>query len=148
MSAFSVEGRTRTTEAVRVRDITREVAEVVRRSGIRDGICCVYSPLTTCAVRVNEFETGFLEDFASLLTRLAPSARRHAPPNAVASAEEEADSRKRWARCVSMLLGPAGESIPVSDRELCLGTWQRVLFVDVDGGRERENCWHVQVIGS
>ena len=30
-----------------------------------DGICCVYSPHTTCCVRVNEFESGIFEDFAS-----------------------------------------------------------------------------------
>ncbi len=126
MSA-SVEGRTRTTEAVRIRDITREVAEAVRRSGVRDGICCVFSPLTTCAVRVNEFEAGFVEDFATLLSRLVANGR---------------------ARGVSMLLGPAGESIPVSDSKLCLGTWQRVLFVQLDGEHEREQGWQVQVIGS
>ena len=36
--------------------------------------------------------------------------------------------------CMAMLLGPAGESVPVRDGELCLGTWQRVLFIELDRG--------------
>jgi secondary thiamine-phosphate synthase enzyme len=48
--------------------------------------------------------------------------------------------------CMAMLLGTAGESIPVRDGELCLGTWQRVLFLELD--RERERRWIVQVVGT
>jgi thiamine phosphate synthase YjbQ (UPF0047 family) len=47
---------------------------------------------------------------------------------------------------MSMLLGSAGESIPVRDGELLLGTWQRVLFIELD--RERDRRWLVQVVGS
>ena len=50
------------------------------------------------------------------------------------------------AHCMSMLLGSAGESIPVTDGELCLGQWQRVLFLELD--RERERRWLVQVVGN
>ncbi len=39
--------------------------------------------------------------------------------------------------CMSMLLGSAGESIPVGDGDLCLGTWQRVLFIELDRERDR-----------
>jgi hypothetical protein len=47
---------------------------------------------------------------------------------------------------MAMLLGTAGESIPVRDGELCLGTWQRVLFLELD--RERDRRWIVQVVGN
>jgi len=47
--------------------------------------------------------------------------------------------------CMSMLLGPAGESVPVREGELCLGTWQRILFLELD--RERDRRWLVQVVG-
>jgi len=43
------------------------------------------------------------------------------------------------------LLGTAGESIPIRDGELLLGTWQRVLFMELD--RERDRRWIVQVVG-
>jgi thiamine phosphate synthase YjbQ (UPF0047 family) len=44
-----------------------------------------------------------------------------------------------------MLLGTAGESIPILNGELQLGTWQRVLFLELD--RERDRRWIVQVVG-
>ena len=46
---------------------------------------------------------------------------------------------------MSMLLGPAGEAIPVQNGELCLGQWQRVLFLELD--RERDRRWLVKVVG-
>ncbi len=73
MKAYQHERHVRTAGGLHVIDITDEVAEVVRASGVRNGIACVYSPHTTCSVRVNEFEQGFLEDFATLLKRLVPS---------------------------------------------------------------------------
>ncbi|HWX08923.1 MAG TPA: YjbQ family protein, partial [Gaiellaceae bacterium] len=63
MKVFQHEKRLRTTGGLTVTDITDEVQTAVRESGINEGIACVYSPHTTCCVRVNEFETGFLEDF-------------------------------------------------------------------------------------
>ena len=47
--------------------------------------------------------------------------------------------------CMAMLLGTAGESIPIRNGELQLGTWQRVLFLELD--RERDRRWIVQVVG-
>ena len=60
MKVFQHERTLRTTGGLSVRDITDEVNDAVRESGITNGIACVYSPHTTCCVRVNEFEQGFL----------------------------------------------------------------------------------------
>ena len=132
-----------------MRDITDEVNQTVRDSGISNGIACVYSPHTTCSVRVNEFESGFLEDFAELLKRLVPSERYYAHDDWDRRTEnicaEDMDFGNGHAHCMSMLLGPAGESIPVVERSLQLGTWQRVLFLELD--RERDRRWIVQVVG-
>ena len=73
MKVFQRETELRTAGGLSVRDITEEVNEAVRESGITTGIACVYSPHTTCCVRVNEFEAGFIDDFAELLRRLVPS---------------------------------------------------------------------------
>ena len=78
MKVFQHERRLRTTGGLSVRDITDEVAEAVKESGVRDGIVCVYSPHTTCCVRVNEFEDGFLEDFTALLKSLVPRDKYYA----------------------------------------------------------------------
>jgi secondary thiamine-phosphate synthase enzyme len=117
-----------------VRDITADVNAVVRDTGMQTGIACVYSSHPACCVRINELETGFLEDFAALLLRLIPSER------------SSLDLQGRRAQCLSMLLGPAGEAIPVSGGELLLGQWQKVLFVGLHD--ERDGDWHVEVVGA
>jgi thiamine phosphate synthase YjbQ (UPF0047 family) len=60
VKVFQREHSLRTKGGLEIRDITDEVKECVAESGVNDGIACVYSPHTTCCVRVNEFETGFL----------------------------------------------------------------------------------------
>jgi secondary thiamine-phosphate synthase enzyme len=149
VKAYLHETQLRTAGGLTVTDITEEVREVVRASGVRDGICCVYSPHTTCSVRVNEWETGFLEDFAVLLRRLVPRDHYYAHDDWDRRTEnicpEDMDVGNGHSHCMSMLLGPAGESIPVREGELSLGTWQRILFLELD--RERDRRWLVQVVG-
>jgi secondary thiamine-phosphate synthase enzyme len=150
VKVFQDEKRLRTEGGLSVRDITDDVAEAVRESGVRDGIVCVYSPHTTCCVRVNEFEKGFLDDFARLLRKLVPSEGYYAHDDwgrrTENICEEDMESGNGHAHCMSMLLGSAGEAIPVREGELCLGTWQRVLFLELD--RQRDRRWLVQVVGS
>jgi secondary thiamine-phosphate synthase enzyme len=150
VKVFQHERRLRTAGGLSVRDITDEVNEVVADSGISDGIACVYSPHTTCCVRVNEFEQGFLDDFTALLKRLVPQGSYYAHDDWDRRTENLCEEDMRLgnghSHCMSMLLGTAGESIPVRDGELLLGTWQRVLFLELD--RERDRRWIVQVVGS
>jgi secondary thiamine-phosphate synthase enzyme len=153
MKVFQAERTFQTAGGLHVTDITEDVGEIVRESGVTDGICCVYSPHTTCCVRVNEYEQGMFEDFSALLRRLVPHAREtyyahddwdRRTENV--DCEEDKVMANGHAHCMSMILGSAGESIPVSDGELCLGTYQRVLFIELDRSRPRR--WLVKVVGS
>ena len=149
MKAYQHEVQLRTAGGLTVTDITEDVQEAVRASGVRDGICCVYSPHTTCSVRVNEFEQGFLDDFAALLLRLVPRETYYAHDDWDRRTEnicpEDMDVGNGHSHCMAMLLGTAGESIPIRDGELQLGAHQRVLFIELD--RERDRRWLVQVVG-
>ena len=149
MKTFHRETTLRTAGGLSVTDITEQVQEAVQQSGVRDGVCCVYSPHTTCSVRVNEYERGFLEDFSVLLRRLVPTEHYYAHDDwdrrTENVCEEDMEVGNGHSHCMSMLLGPAGESIPVREGELCLGQWQRVLFLELD--RERDRRWLVQVVG-
>ncbi len=149
VETYQYEAYIRTAGGLTVTDITDEVQQAVNESGIRDGICCVYSPHTTCSVRVNEWERGFLEDFAVLLRRLVPTEHYYAHDDWDRRTEnvspEDMEASNGHSHCMSMLLGPAGESIPVREGDLQLGQWQRVLFLELD--RERDRRWTVQVVG-
>jgi secondary thiamine-phosphate synthase enzyme len=149
MKTFHRETTLRTAGGLSVTDITEQVQEAVRESGVKDGVCCVYSPHTTCSVRVNEYERGFLEDFSVLLRRLVPTEHYYAHDDWDRRTENVSDedmgASNGHSHCMSMLMGPAGESIPVRDGLLCLGRWQRVLFLELD--RERDRRWLVHVVG-
>ena len=150
MKVFQRETNLRTAGGLTVTDITDEVNDAVAESGIRNGIACVYSPHTTCCVRVNEWETGFLEDFARMLQALVPTDGYYAHDDWDRRTEnicpEDQDIGNGHSHCMAMLLGTAGESIPIRNGELQLGTWQRVLFLELD--RERDRRWLVQVVGN
>ena len=150
MKVFQHETRLRTAGGLSVRDITDEVNEAVRTSGVNDGIACVYSPHTTCCVRVNEFESGFFDDFAAMLRRLVPAETYYAHDDWDKRTEnicpEDMDVGNGHSHCMAMLLGTAGESVPIRDGVLQLGQWQRVLFIELD--RERDRRWIVQVVGT
>jgi secondary thiamine-phosphate synthase enzyme len=148
-NAYQCEHHVQTAGGMAIADITDDVIRAIRASGIKDGLAYVYSPQTTCSVRVNEVETGLFDDFAVLLMRLVP---------ALSYCEEDdlddrtdsvwskgLDRRDNHAHCLSMLLGATGESIPVQDGKLCLGRWQRILFLELD--RAGDRSWLVQVIG-
>ena len=150
VKTFQHEVHLRTAGGLTVTDITDEVQDAVTRSGVHDGICCVYSPHTTCSVRVNEWERGFLEDFAVLLRRLVPTEHYYAHDDWDRRTEnicpEDMDQGNGHSHCMAMLLGTAGEAVPIREGELQLGAWQRVLFIELD--RERDRRWLVQVVGN
>ncbi|MDQ6767618.1 MAG: type 2 isopentenyl-diphosphate Delta-isomerase [Candidatus Eremiobacteraeota bacterium] len=127
-------------------DITNDVAEVVRSSGVRDGVVHVYSTHTTAAVRVNENEQLLLRDFARFLERLAPAgngeyehddfARRvNVPPD---------EPINGHAHCRHLLLS-SSEMVPLVDGRLELGRWQRIFLVELCSPRDRTVV--VQVLG-
>src|SRR5919201_2855478 len=53
-------------------DVTGDVQQVVEDSGVENGMALVYSPHTTCAVVINERESGFIRDFTRLMDSLVP----------------------------------------------------------------------------
>ena len=84
-----------------------------------------------------------------LMKRLVPHDKYYAHDDWDLRAEnlnpEDQEFGNGHAHCMGMLMGPAGESIPIRDGELCLGTWQRVMFIELDRSRDRR--WLCQVVG-
>ena len=108
-------------------DITSRVADVVKQSGIGDGICLVYVPHATAAVVINEnADPNVCEDILDALAGLIPDGKwRHDRIDDNAAAHIKAT-----------ILGPS-ETVPVKSGRLRLGTWQSILLVELDGPRER-----------
>src|SRR5262249_14422596 len=111
---------------------------------------CVYSPHTTCCVRVNEFESGFLEDFAEMLRRMVPSEGYYAHDDWDRRTEnicpEDMEIGNGHSHCMAMLLGTAGESVPGGEGEPRRGPGPGVIFIEL--ARARDRRWLVQVVGT
>jgi secondary thiamine-phosphate synthase enzyme len=128
-------------------DLTDELAEIVADSGIRFGFVNVQTRHTTSAIVVNETEPLLFSDFAAFFERAAPSdiPYRHDDPT-VRHGNVMADGRiNGHSHCRALVLG-ASTFLNIADGRLQLGTWQRVLFVELDGPREREIS--VLILGS
>ena len=121
------EFRIRTTTKREMIDLTGRVAAVVTEAHLAEGLCSVYTPHATAAVIVNENDDpNVCVDVLDALDRLIPAGVwRHDRVDGNAASHIQA-----------AILGP-GETIPVRDGRLCLGTWQAVMLVELDGPRDR-----------
>lgn len=131
-------------------DVTDDVEGAVRRAEISNGMALVYSPHTTCAVVINERESGFAEDFAELLAQLAPAEGRYYRHDDLdirteGIEEDTADFPNGHSHCRAGLLASSSQAVPVVDGRLALGRWQRIFFCELDRARQRKIF--IQVIG-
>ena len=133
--------RLRTTEPIEVVDITAQVREWVRQSGVRDGLLTLSALHTTARVHLNEREAGLQRDMVAFLTRLVPRAGDYAHNLDTVDGRENAH-----AHLIGLFMN-ASETIPVADGEAVLGEWQSVFFIELDGPREHREV-HLQIMGT
>jgi 15-cis-phytoene synthase len=131
-------------------DVTEDCLELLAASRVREGTLTVYSQHTTCAVKINERETCFLEDLRLFMEALVPASAyyRHddfeiRDPETLAGGPED-EPVNGHSHIKQMLLGSASESVPVVDGALALGRWQRIMFIELDQSRPRSIRIQVQ----
>ena len=130
--------RVRTPEAVCVIDLTERVESFLRTVRLEAGWVNVQTRHTTTGVAVNENEPGLLGDLLALLERLAPRGAGYAHDELHLRPGVPPDERPNGHSHAKALLLRTAETVNVADGRLQLGTWQRVLLVELDGPRERE----------
>jgi len=119
-------------------DITRMVSEAVHESGVKNGLVTVFVPGATGALTTIEYEPGLLMDFPNMLERVAPKRLLY-------------EHEKRWhdgnghSHVRASLIGPS-LTIPVVKGELTLGTWQQIVFLELDVHSRRRKLI-LQIIG-
>lgn len=120
-------------------DITSRVVRAIESSGIRDGLACVFTPSSTSAILANEYEPGLMEeDVPAALERLFPERMAYG-------------HERRWgdgnghSHVRAMFLGPS-LVFPVVDGRPALGSWQQVVFLELDNKPRRREVL-VQVVG-
>jgi len=112
-------------------DITKKAGELVKKSKIKEGICLISCPGSTCGFTAIEYEAGVVEDLKRAFEKMAPMSSDY-------------EHCKKWGDCNgyahirSALVGPF-IALPVENGKLALGTWQQIVFIDFDNKpRQRE----------
>ncbi len=119
-------------------DLNDVVSEKITESGISNGIVTVFVAGSTGALTTIEYEPGLLKDFPDMLSRIAPN-------------EINYEHEERWhdgngrSHVKASLVGPS-LTIPFKDGSLLLGTWQQIVFVELDT-RGRNRNLILQIIG-
>lgn len=119
-------------------DITQDVSSCIGQSGLQNGTVTVFCPSSTSALTTLEYESGCIADLQRLFDEIIKQERDYA-------------HNARWgdgnghSHVRAALLGPS-LTIPFVDRQLTLGTWQQIIYVDFDN-RTRDRNLVVQVMG-
>lgn len=119
-------------------DLTEQLTDGLRESGLTDGVATLFVGGSTGGITTLEFEPGAVADLQEVLETIAPKGRdwRH---------HLRWGDRNGHSHVRSALLGPS-LSVPFVGGELCLGTWQQVILVDFDD-RPRSREVVVQFVG-
>jgi secondary thiamine-phosphate synthase enzyme len=108
--------------------ITDEVADIVRRSGVREGMALVSAMHITAGVYVNDWEDGLIEDFGEWLEKLAPAGRPYRHHH---TGEDNADAHLKRTIIGHQVI------LPITAGKLDLGPWEQVFYAEFDGQRKK-----------
>ena len=130
-----------TNDRLQLLNITERVNEIVRKSGVRDGIVHLQSLHTTSSVFINEWQDALLHDVKSFFEQVVQRDQyyRHNDPAFSDCERKNADSHMR-----GMLMGQT-LCLQVRNATVLLGTWQSIIFAEFDGPRSRSLA--IQVSG-
>ncbi len=119
-------------------NITDDVKDKLNESKLTDGIATIFVVGSTAALTTIEYEPGLKKDFPDMLERMAPKASRY-------KHDDTWHDGNGHSHVKASLIGPS-LTIPFIESELTLGTWQQIVFLELDThGRRRKII--VQLIG-
>jgi secondary thiamine-phosphate synthase enzyme len=116
--------------------ITPQVEEIVRRSGIQEGMVLVSAMHITASIYVNDNESGLIQDIDKWIEQLAPAKPDYKHHQ---TGEDNADAH------LKALLLHHEVIVPVTNGRLDFGTWQRIFYAEFDGQRDKRVI--VKVLG-
>lgn len=125
-----------TDQGINIYNITPQIKDFIASTSIKNGQVLVFSRHTTTALTVNENEARLLEDVKVFLHKLAPESERYLHNDLHLRDVPEDEPMNAHSHLMAMMLSTS-EVIPLVDGTLALGTWQSVLFFELDGPRKR-----------
>lgn len=119
-------------------DLTKTVEGFLRESKLSNGTVTVFVSGSTGSIITIEFEPGLISDFPDMLNRIIPKEMGY-------SHEQMWHDGNGHSHVKASLIGPS-LTIPFVDKKLCLGTWQQVVFLELDT-RSRNRSLVLQIMG-
>jgi secondary thiamine-phosphate synthase enzyme len=113
------------------RNITPEVADIVARSGIREGLCLVNAMHITASVFINDDERGLHEDYAQWLEKIAPFNADPAAYRHNRTGEDNADAHMK-----RQVMGRE-VVVAITAGKLDFGPWEQIFYGEFDGRRPK-----------
>ena len=119
-------------------NITRDVEQAVRESGVQEGLVLVNAMHITASVFINDHESGLHADYEVWLEKLAPekpyNQYRHN------GYEDNADAHLK-----RTIMGRE-TVVAITEGELDLGTWEQIFYYELDGKRKKRAL--IKIIGA
>jgi secondary thiamine-phosphate synthase enzyme len=127
-------------------DLTEDLERAIKDSGVTDGVAVAFCAHTTCALLINEWEDGALEDFRNRVRNLVPDDAYYAHDDLDRRTQNLAESHERRngaAHLKAMLLSASSHAIPVAGGAPMFGRWQRLILFEMDEPKGRQVVFHV-----
>jgi secondary thiamine-phosphate synthase enzyme len=121
-----------------VLDVTDNVQAILTKRKLVEGNVTVFAVGSTASITTTEFEPGLRKDIPETLERIAPRNNRYHHDDTWHDGNGHSHVRAALMGC--------SLTIPFTDGQLLLGTWQQIVLVDHDN-RARERTVVVQIIG-
>lgn len=110
-----------------VLDITDQINQQIQKQGFKDGVCNIFIAHTTAALTTADLDPGTDQDYLDAFEEIAPKLNYQHPHNPSHAPDH----------ILSSLIGTS-LVVPAENGQLFLGTWQRVVLIELDGPRQRQ----------
>lgn len=117
----------KTSKKKQIIDITEIINRELKKKNAKIGLCNLFIKHTTAALTAADLDPGTDLDMLDAFEELIPKLKYRHPHNPAHVPDH----------ILSSIIGPS-LTVPIKNGELDLGTWQRVILVELDGPRERE----------
>lgn len=126
-----------TQPGINIYNLSPQVEALVTATGIQNGQVLVFSRHTTTALAINEYEVRLLEDIKVFLQKLAPQSDRYLHNDLHLRGNIPPDEPENAHSHLMAISLSSSEVIPIVEGKLGLGTYQAILFFELDGPRQR-----------
>ena len=133
-----------TKPGINIHNITPQIQDFLIETGIKNGQVVAFNKHTTTALAINEYEERLLVDIQNHFAKFAPADAQYLHNDLHLRDVPPDEPENAHSHLIALSLNNS-ELVPIVEGKLALGTYQSVLFIELDGARKRQVL--VQITG-